>query len=138
MKKSISGHKLIEIFKEITDKLIEFLNQIETFKRTLGKAKIGYQHRLFNFFRLVPEELLKTVLENEKQMEQWRNMGIDTKSIDIKTNPTLSIDTALFDDQFKMRLLSKIENLDEMITGILINFDNFHALNLLKTNSGTE
>ncbi|MHA1818936.1 MAG: DNA methyltransferase, partial [Promethearchaeota archaeon] len=41
------------------------------------------------------------------------------------------IDTKFFDEEFKYRVLSELNDLDGKINGILINSDNFHALRLL-------
>ena len=49
----------------------------------------------------------------------------------LKNNPTLVIDTKFYDIDFKYQILSEINNLDENTNGILINSDNFQALNLL-------
>jgi DNA methylase N-4/N-6 domain protein len=54
-------------------------------------------------------------------------------SIDyLKENQTLNIDTKFFSKDFKDRLLNTFEDLEEETNGILINSENFQALNLLK------
>ena len=47
-------------------------------------------------------------------------------------NKKLIIDTRLFDEVFKARLIATIENLDEQFDGLLIHSENFQALNLLR------
>ena len=49
----------------------------------------------------------------------------------LKQNPTLMIDTKFFDFDFKLELIEEINISDDKINGILINSENFHALNLL-------
>ena len=47
-------------------------------------------------------------------------------------SPYRMVDTSLFPDSFKARLLAHIENLDEKVGGLLVHGDNFQALNLLQ------
>lgn len=49
----------------------------------------------------------------------------------LEQNPTLVLDTAFFDDDFKHTLLAAIENVDEQCQGLLVNSENFQALRLL-------
>ena len=51
----------------------------------------------------------------------------------LKKNPTLPVDTKFFDAKMKWQIIGQIENLEEKLTGIMINSDNFHALKLLQT-----
>ena len=50
----------------------------------------------------------------------------------LKENPYLVLDTAFYSEDFKERLISSIDNLDDNINGVLIHGDNFQALNLLQ------
>lgn len=50
----------------------------------------------------------------------------------MKNNQFLVLDTAFFSEDFKDRLISSIDNLDETLDGLLIHGDNFQALNLLQ------
>lgn len=51
----------------------------------------------------------------------------------LKQNPYLVLDTKFFSPEFKEKLLEKLPNLDEQTDGLLINADNFNALNLLQS-----
>jgi adenine-specific DNA-methyltransferase len=42
------------------------------------------------------------------------------------------VDTTLYDEDFKHKLLQAIDNLDDVISGVLIHSDNYQALNLLE------
>ncbi len=93
----------------------------------------------------IPIEFASFIMKNEKQIEFWKNSGyissdqhsgkldafLNQGDAFLKNNPTLMIDTKFFSNEFKLQLLSKIRNLDEKITGILINSDNYHALRLI-------
>jgi adenine-specific DNA-methyltransferase len=50
----------------------------------------------------------------------------------LKEHPYLMVDTALFDAAFKYTLLGTVDNLDESLDGLLIQGDNYQALNLLR------
>jgi len=50
----------------------------------------------------------------------------------LKANAFLSLDTARFSTDFKERVLASVENLEQGTNGLLINGDNFQALNLLQ------
>jgi len=41
------------------------------------------------------------------------------------------IDTALFDDEFKFKLLSDFDDIEEVTDGVLVNGENFQSLNLI-------
>ena len=87
----------------------------------------------------VPEEFYSEITENITQIEEWKNLfainEIDTKLVDVdflKENPNLVLDTGNFDLNFKDRLLSYFDNLDNDTGGLLIHGDNFQGVNLLK------
>lgn len=50
----------------------------------------------------------------------------------LAANPFLLIDTALFSDDFKQRLLAEIPDLDGQCDGVLIHSENFQALGLMQ------
>jgi adenine-specific DNA-methyltransferase len=96
----------------------------------------------------VPEELYPEIAANDAQREEWVSLfAIDEIQGDLlkpgyvnpltveflKANPFLLIDTKFYDHNFKNRLVTNIEDLDEQLNGLLIYSDNFHAINLLKT-----
>jgi adenine-specific DNA-methyltransferase len=49
----------------------------------------------------------------------------------LKANKYLVLDTKFFDSDFKDRLLSSMDDIDENCDGLLINSENFQALNLI-------
>ena len=49
----------------------------------------------------------------------------------LRRNPTLMLDTKFFEFDFKLELLDEIEISDDKINGVMINSENFQALNLL-------
>jgi len=146
--------KRVKVFKEISLKIIEFLAQIEDFQKKLWeKKKFVISTDYCITLDYIDEKYYPLILKNEKQMEEWNNLyafdidlevkklrgtltvhgkNDEEKMIEVlKQNPSLVIDTKFYDKEFKYQILSELDNLDENTTGILINSDNFQALNLL-------
>lgn len=84
---------------------------------------------------LLSDDLRKVVLSCDAQWSEWERLGfIDSKLnrdsyID---NDWLIVDTSLFNEDFKSRLVSSIENVDSTLSGTLIHSDNYQALNLIR------
>ena len=127
--------------------IIAFLAQIEDFQKKLfEKKKFVVQADYCLTLDNVPEDLYEEVAEKKPQYEEWEklfaiseipanleNGNSDQHSVDwLKANPHLVLDTKFFNEDFKDRLLASIENLDEKTDGLLINSENFQALNLLQ------
>jgi adenine-specific DNA-methyltransferase len=145
--------KRIKVFKEISMKIIEFLAQIEDFQKKLWeKKKFVISTDYCITLDYIDERYYPEILKNEKQLEEWKNLysldideqvkklqetlthhgkNDEEKKIEVlKQNSSLSLDTKFYDIDFKYRLICEIDNLDDKITGLLVNSDNFQALNL--------
>jgi len=136
----------LKVIKRIGYKLIAFLAQIEDFQKKLFLKKkfvvsSGYCLTLDN----VPAELYAEITTNDAQYAEWEKLfaiseieanlenGGDHRSLEwLKANPNLVLDTKHFSENFKDRLLVSIEDLDEKTDGLLINSENFQALNLMQ------
>jgi adenine-specific DNA-methyltransferase len=95
----------------------------------------------------VPEEFYPEIAENVSQREEWvRLFAIDKIRKDLagavdysepltveflKANPYLVLDTRHFSEEFKWRLISALEDIDEQCDGLLVHSENFQALNLM-------
>ncbi len=137
-----------KVVRQIGQKIIAFLRQIENFQKKLFEKRkfVVDTHYCFTLDR-VPEELYDTILQNEKQLKKWEELyamdqwsgeltwdGKWTKEFLIK-HPFLMVDTKCFDDdeEFKFELLATINDLEEGVGGLLINGENFQAINLLRS-----
>ena len=49
----------------------------------------------------------------------------------LKANPYLVLDTRHFSEEFKLRLIAAIEDIDEQCDGVLVHSENFQVLNLM-------
>ena len=154
IKKSLNKAKAI---KKIAQKIITLLAQLEEFQKKLWlKKKMVVETNYCLTLDKVDERFYPEIISNEAQIQEWEEifkiseitadstkLGGDTltllnssdndKKIEfLKQNPYLVLDTKFFSQDFKYNLISTIENLDEQTNGLLINADNFHALNLLQ------
>lgn len=129
---------IAKTFNEISSKIIDFLSAIEEFQKWIFEMK---KKVLVNEYCItldkIDENFYKEILENKAQIEEWKNLGFieDEKVLNLdylKNNQTLNIDTKFYSQDFKDKLLGSIENLEEQTNWILINSENFQALNLLK------
>ncbi len=142
--------------KEIAEKIILFLAQLENFQKKMWlKKKLVVETNYCMTLDKVPEELYPAIITNEAQIKEWEklfaiseiktnlttisgevliNNGGDAKNKleFLRQNPYLVLDTMFYSTEFKYILLSSIDNLEEQTNGLLINADNFHALNLLQ------
>ena len=137
----------IRVIKKIGQKIIMFLQQIEDFQKKLWlKKKFVVKSDFCLTLDKIDEEFYPEIISNQQQIDEWiRLFSIDEieenltnkgytnpLTIDfLKQNPFLVLDTALFDIDFKERLISSIDQLDKNIDGILIKSENFQALNLI-------
>jgi adenine-specific DNA-methyltransferase len=137
-----------KVVKNICLKIIDFLAQIEDFQKMLFEkkkfvVKTDYCMTLDN----VPEELYPEIVKNENQLNEWNilyeigeekqstlasfgNDGINEAYL--KENPYLVIDTKFFGLKFKDMLLSSFDDIDEAVDGLMINSENWQALNLMQ------
>ena len=145
-----------KVMKKICLKIIDFLAQIEDFQKMLFEKKkfvvnTDYCMTLDN----VPEELYPEILKNENQLNEWNILyGIGEKKQStlvsfgnngineayLKENPYLVIDTKFFGQEFKDRMLASFDDIDEAVGGLMVNSENWQALNLMqeKYNEGVK
>jgi len=146
----------IGAIKKISDRIITFLAQIEDFQKKLWNKKKFIISTDYNItLDYIDKKYYPKILENKGQLEEWKKLyafdldkeintlggkllwtrkSEEEKKIELlKQNPTLTIDTKFYDFDFKYHILGEIDYLDEKISGILINSENYQALNLLST-----
>ena len=125
----------IKIFKEVSKKIIAFLTQLEELQKKLWeKKKFVIETNYCITLDKIDEEYYEDIFENKEQLEEWKELfDVVVQSVDdLKEEQYLVLDTKFFDMKFKYKLLSEFDNLDEDIDGVLINSENFGALNLLQ------
>jgi adenine-specific DNA-methyltransferase len=144
----------IKAIKKIGEKIITFLAQLENFQKKLWlKKKIVVECNYCITLDRVPKDLYPEILNNQAQIQEWiklfaideikaqaagglfpeNKVGFSNPlTLDfLNQNPFLVLDTAFFSENFKWKLIGCIENFDEQCDGLLINSENFQALNTL-------
>ena len=125
----------INIFKEISEKIIKFLTQFEELQKKLWeKKKFIIETNYCITLDKIDEDYYEEIFACKEQLEEWKELfDVDVQSVEnLKEEKYLVLDTEFFDIKFKYKLLSEFDNLDEDIDGVLINSENFGALNLLQ------
>lgn len=146
----VSQLNIIKAIKTVGEKIICMLAQLEDFQKKLWlKKKFVVQCDYCITLDRVPHELYPEILANDRQREEWvRLFAIDEIKSDLTTegysvpltmeflnqNPFLVLDTAFFSLQFKHKLLAHLgdKGIDKQCNGLLINSENFQALELLQ------
>lgn len=146
---TVSTHlNVAKAIKTIGEKVITFLAQIEDFQKKLWlKKKFVLQSNYCITLDRVPTSFYAEIADNEQQRKEWvRLFAIDKIQGDLmydgysepltvpflEQNPYLVLDTAFFSLSFKHRLETVMKDVDENINGLLINSENFQALELLQ------
>lgn len=140
--------------KAVGEEIIQMLAALEDFQKKLWlKKKFVVQSDYCITLDRVPESLYEDICANEEQHEEWKRL-FDIESIKategdmfssgkqgytgeltvqfLKENPHLVLDTAFFNNDFKHRLLESMEDIDAQCDGLLVNSENFQALELLQ------
>lgn len=140
---------VIKTIKTVGMKLITFLASLENYQKRLWlKKKFVVQADYCITLDRVPKSLYAEIAANDAQREEWVHLfAIDkiksermfTESYSVpltekflQDNPFLVLDTKFFPAEFKNELLASIDNIDEQCDGLLINSENFQALELLQ------
>lgn len=139
----------VKVIKAIIQKIIKLLAQIENFQKKLWeKKKFVVKTDYCMTLDKVPDEFYEEITQNVAQINEWKelfkleevekgtlnysaNGGLKIDADYLNTHPFLVMDTKFFGQDFKDRLLSTFEDLDEAIGGIMIKSENWQALNLM-------
>jgi len=140
----------LKAINNIAKKIIEFLNQIESYQKMLfEKKKFVLSTNYCISLGLISESLYEEIGKNEKQVLEWKSLynldeitngtlyNTNKKnifSVDfLKKYKNLAIDTKYYNSEFKDKLFEKIENLDLFTEGLMIKGENWQILNLLES-----
>lgn len=133
----------VKALKEVAQKIITFLAQLENFQKKLWlKKKFVVSTNYCITLDKIPAKYYHEIVQNKEQIQEW----IDLFKIDkikgdltsplsvefLESYPFLVLDTKFFSDDFKDKLISEFDNLSDSINGTLINSDNFHGTRLLQ------
>jgi adenine-specific DNA-methyltransferase len=137
--------RVLRVMRQLAGEVITFLDQIEDVqKRLFEKRKFVLRTDYLVPIKEVPKDLWKEVLANKAQIEAWKTLFHIEPKVDLfnkkgtvnlhflEQHPTLVVNTSHFDSDFKDKLLSAFEDLDEATDGLLIHSENYQALRLLE------
>ncbi len=133
----------VKVLRKIARHLIDFLAQLENFQKKLWlKRKLVTDTHYCITLDRIPDRFYAEIAANEAQREEWVSLfAIDNlegyseplTSEFLKSNDKLLVDTALFEPDFRDRVVAELQPLDSDLGGLLIHSDNFQALKLLRT-----
>ena len=131
---------IAKAFELVSSRIIEFLSAIEEFQKklfTMKKKVVESEYCLT--IDNIDEKYYKEILENKAQLAEWENLfSVKIKTLaDLKAQTTLVLDTKFFKQKdgsnpLKDKILAEIENLTDKTDGILINSENYQALQFIK------
>lgn len=125
----------IKALKTVASKIITFLAQIEDFQKKLWlKKKFVISTNYCITLDRIPEEYYAEIAASQAQLKEWKELYdvSITSAEQLAGEPFLVLDTKHFSEEFKDKLLGEFDNLDEETNGLLINSENFQALNLMQ------
>ena len=140
--------QLMRVIKAIGGRIIEFLAQIEDFQKMLWeKRKFITETQYCITVGNIDESFYSGIAACEAQWDEWKELfHIDEEQANLitlgkskkdkriaflKAHPTLVLDTKHFDQDFLDRLLASFDDLDELTDGLLVDSENWQALNLM-------
>jgi adenine-specific DNA-methyltransferase len=140
--------RMLRAFRQVAADLIAFLAQIEDVQlRLFEKRKFVLRADYLVTVANVPKPLRKEILDPQrgaKQLAEWKRLyafdecaellgwkGKLTEAF-LERHPTLAVNTANFDAEFRDLLLESIQDLESVTDGLLVNSENYQALRLLE------
>lgn len=150
----LSRLAVIKAMQRVGGHVIALLSQLEDYQKRLWlKKKFVVAADYCITIDRIPTAFYADICANDRQREEWVDLfainEIETTQGDmfsegrsaysepltekfLTENPHLVLDTAFFSTEFKQRLLASIDNIDEACNGLLVNSENFQALELLQ------
>lgn len=125
----------VKAIKAVATKVITFLAQIENFQKKLWlKKKFVLRTDYCITLDRIPADYYPEIFANKAQLVEWKTLfdvELQNES-QMAFEQFLVLDTKFFDEAFKDRLLAEFDDLDEQTNGLLINSENFQALELMQ------
>lgn len=125
----------IKALKTVASKIIAFLAQIEDFQKKLWlKKKFVISTNYCITLDRIPEKYYEEIFANEVQLAEWKTLyDVTLSGVEVLSQEKfLVLDTKFFSEEFKDKLLAEFDNLDEELDGLLLNSENFQALNVMQ------
>jgi len=126
------------VFKAQANVFIGLLSSIEEFQKYLWEKRkmVKSSHYVVSSNKIEDTKLLEMVLKNRNQLDEWKGLGItkpnEKPNIIELQSYSYPIDTKHFDLEFKYKVLSQFENIEDELSGLLIKSENYQALKFLE------
>jgi adenine-specific DNA-methyltransferase len=131
------------VLRRVAHTVIDFLAQVEEFQKRLWlKKKLVLESSWLVTLDCVPDELYGEVAANDDQRIDWVELlAIDQLdgygeplTVDfLRANDALVLDTRHFGEAFVDRLIGGFEDIEDVTLGVVVDGENFQALELLKS-----
>jgi len=124
----------IRALKQVANKIIKFLAQLENFQKKLWlKKKFVIKCDYCITLDRIPESYYEEIFKNKAQLDEWKKLfDVSITKLDVlKQEPYLVLDTKFFTQEFKDRILAEFDDLDGQTNGLLINSENFQGIKIL-------
>ena len=141
--------QIMRTIKAVGGRIIDFLDQIESFQKMLWeKRKFITETQYCITVGNVDPRLYPDIAACDPQWAEWKDLlHIDEQEISLfntaaeagkrvtllEMHPGLVLDTRHFPPDFVDRLIGDVDDLDDMLDGLLLHGDNTQALALLRT-----
>lgn len=127
----------LQKIRNIAFELIEIIAKFENELKAIWlKPKFAKNTKYVFTLDLIPN--FDVSLVTDKQIAEWKELNLvdvnfttDTLKTEFEKFKFLPLDTKFLSDKNRLDLLSRFENLDEILNGELVKSDNFAALNTL-------
>ena len=129
--------QVMRAIKAVGGRIIEFLDQIESFRKMLWeKRKFITETWYCITIGNIDRRFYPDIAACDPQWAEWKELfHIDDRTARrltfLETYPALVLDTRHFAPDFVDRLIGSIDDLDDMLDGLLMHGDNTQALSLL-------
>ena len=140
--------QLMQTIKAVGGRIIEFLDQIESFQKMLWeKRKFITETWYCITVGAIDRSFYPDIAACDPQWAEWKEMfhidedednlftcngnRTDRRLTFLETHPTLVLDTRHFDGRLADKLLAAFDDITQATDGVLVHGDNFHALTLL-------
>lgn len=131
----------VKAIKRVGHVIIDFLAQLEDFQKKLWlKKKFVVETNWCITLDHIDEDFWHEIIANEAQIQEWIDMYAINEAEGwtnppsvafLRRNQNLIVDTKHFSQMFRDKLVASLDNLDGRMSGLMIQSDNYHALQLL-------
>ena len=145
--------QVMRVIKAVGGRIIEFLDQIESFQKMLWeKRKFITETQYCITVGTIDERFYPDIAACDAQWAEWKDLfHIDEEKTDLftigknrkdrrvaflKAHPTLVVDTKYLDRALADTLLASMPDLDGRTDGLLMHSENFQGISLLQDSLG--